>query len=245
MTSFYNNFIADVSQQVHPQWLPIVSEALTKVDTNYLQQLASTNNWLPQRSSLLAALSNPLDATQYVLLGESPYPRLQSANGYAFWDGAVDLLWSDSGFSKQVNRATSLRNFIKMLLHARGDLSSDFSQLAIASVDKTPLVKTAHQLFSRMLDKGFLLLNASLVYSAKKVNYHARQWRPFIESILLQLADYKPGVQLVLLGRIAKQLPACNLLTGLVAEHPYNLSFITNPTVLDFFNAMDLLADYD
>ena len=45
------------------------------------------------------------------------------ANGYAFWDAAVNELWSDNGLSKAVNRATSLRNFIKMLLVTEGALS--------------------------------------------------------------------------------------------------------------------------
>ncbi|HAT31470.1 MAG TPA: uracil-DNA glycosylase, partial [Janthinobacterium sp.] len=56
---------------------------------------------------------------------EGPYPRAASATGVCFMDGAVGALWSEAGLSKPVNRATSLRNFMKMLLLADGQLALD------------------------------------------------------------------------------------------------------------------------
>ncbi|HFD2288767.1 TPA: uracil-DNA glycosylase, partial [Legionella pneumophila] len=35
---------------------------------------------------------------------------------------------------------------------------------------------------------------------------------------------------------------ANKLLIGLVSEHPYNVSFITNQRVIEFFKPMDLLS---
>ncbi len=228
--------------QTHPQWHEILVSALEMMDVNYLDTLQTTDQWLPGIKSLFAAFSLPLSSTRYILLGESPYPRAQSANGYAFWDDSVQSLWSTTGLSKQVNRATSLRNFIKMLLFARGDLSVDFSQNAIALLDKSQYLQNAEQLFSALMSEGFLLLNASLVYSEKEVPYHARQWRPFIHHLLNQMAAYDSSLKLVLLGRIAEQVPQTKLLPGLLAEHPYNISFITNRDVVNFFKPMDLLA---
>jgi len=233
--------IHSILKQVHPQWQDIISNALQTMDKNYLSSLQLTEQYLPEFTSLFAAFSQPLDSVRYILLGESPYPRAQSANGYAFWDGAVGSLWSPTGLSKDVNRATSLRNLIKMLLHARGDLQNDFSQDAIARLDKSPYVKTASQLFMAFIQQGFLLLNASLVYSEGKVPYHARQWRAFMHGLLVQLADFNPSLQLILFGRIAAQVPEASLFKGLVAEHPYNISFITNPSVIAFFKPLDLL----
>lgn len=227
--------------QAHPQWHEMLSSSLKVMDPTYLNTLQASNDWLPGMQSLFAAFSLPLSATQYILLGESPYPRAQSANGYAFWDRAVNSLWSSTGLSKAVNRATSLRNFIKMLLFARGDLSLDFSQDAIARIDKSELQQTAQQLFGAFMKKGFLLLNASLVYSEGQVPYHARQWRPFIHHLFHQLAAYNPALKLVLFGKIAEQIPQTKLLPGLLVEHPYNISFITNPAVVAFFKPMDLL----
>ncbi len=228
----------------HSEWKPLLNNALEWMDKEYLNELFYNKDWLPGLNHLFAAFSQPLNKLQYVLLGESPYPRKQSANGYAFWDNAVDDLWSKDGLSKTVNRATSLRNLIKMLLIARGDLDKDTSQHAIARLNKKHLIKTGTQLFEGMIGKGFLLLNASLVYSEGKVPYHARQWRPFMHHLFEQLAVIKPKVELILLGKIAATLPSHQLSVGLLAEHPYNISFIHNAEVIEFFKPLDLLS-YD
>ena len=231
--------------QTNPQWHEILSEALLTLTPGYLEEILSDNTWLPGVHCLFAAFSHPLDHVRYVLLGESPYPRSESANGYAFWDNAVKDLWSAQGLSKPVNRATSLRNLMKMLLLARGDLSDDLTQEAIAALDKSAYCQTASQLFTNMTNKGILLLNASLVYRKNKVNYDARQWRPFILSVLSQLALKNADIQLILLGRIAGAMDNTGLVAGLIAEHPYNISFITNPNVLKFFKPLDLLRCYE
>jgi uracil-DNA glycosylase len=245
--SILRDFMQSLLHCIHPQWQPLVGRALEHVERDYLLQLEKTNNWLPGIHSVFAAFSLPLQDTRYILLGESPYPRLESANGYAFWDKAVHVLWSQTGLSKEVNCATSLRNWIKMLLVARGDLQAEnCSQAAIAALDKSAYWQTAEQFFSFLVKKkGFLLLNASLVYSKEKVLFHARQWQPFMHHLLLQLTECKPSIQLILLGRIAKQVPQSSLFSGLQAEHPYNLSFITNPAVLDFFRPLDLLSCHE
>lgn len=242
---FLEETMQELIQKTHPQWHHILSKALANVDQHYLRQLQSNDDFLPDIDSLFAAFSIPLEQTNYILLGESPYPRAASANGYAFWDNAVGCLWSETGLSKEVNRATSLRNWLKMMLIARGDLGNDCSQTAIAALDKSQYWQTAAQFFNSLLDKGFLLLNASLVYSENKVRYHAQHWQPFIHSLFNQLADYNSSIQLILFGRIAQQVPETNLSLGLMAEHPYNLSFITNNMVLEFFKPLDLLSCHD
>ncbi|MDX2346852.1 MAG: uracil-DNA glycosylase [Legionella sp.] len=198
-------------------------------------------NYLPKQDLLFSAFTYPLRTTQYILFGESPYPRASSANGYAFWDAAVGSLWSDTGLSKSVNKATSLRNLMKMLLYARGDLNTDFSQSAIAALDTTRYHQTLDALFYQLLNKGFMLLNASLVYEANKIPYHARHWAVFMQVLLAQLLDKKPDVKLLLFGKVAEKIPGHTQFESLIAEHPYNISFITNQAVIDFFKPMDLL----
>jgi uracil-DNA glycosylase len=235
--------IQDCVDACHPEWKMLINNALSQMDNGYLKQLLEDRTWLPGLNHLFAAFSLPLSQTRYVLLGESPYPRASSANGYAFWDNAVSDLWSQQGLSKSVNRATSLRNWIKMLLIARGDLTTrDTSQQAITQIDKSGLVHTAEQLFRGMMKQGILLLNATLVYSDGKVRYHARHWKPFMEVLLEQLAMIKSTVQLILLGKIAETIPQDKLSVGLAAEHPYNVSFITNRHVIEFFQPLDLLS---
>ncbi|MCW5589968.1 MAG: uracil-DNA glycosylase [Legionellales bacterium] len=232
--------------KVHPSWQPLVSQALTTMSPDYLQQLHRTQDWLPGLSHLFRAFSLDLQQVHYILFGESPYPRSQSANGYAFWDNAVTELWSASGLSVAVNRATSLRNFIKMLLIAQGYLSPEnTSQAAIGNIDKSSLITTIQELFANLLNHGFLLLNASLVLRPAQVAQDAKAWLPFMESILQQLIAYRPRTQLILFGKIAekiKSLPVANQFPQFIAEHPYNISFIHNQRVQQFFAALQLLA---
>jgi uracil-DNA glycosylase len=230
---------------IHPTWQRIVADALKTVDPSYLNRLKDDKAWLPGHQHIFKAFSLPLSETRYILFGESPYPRSQSANGYAFWDAAVEKLWSDTGLSKAVNRATSLRNFIKMLLVSDSTLSShDVSQAAIAALDKRGLVNTAEALFQNIINQGILLLNASLVLSSERVSFDAKAWRPFIECLLAELHVNNPAIQLILFGNIAKaitELPSASGFDTLTAEHPYNISFIHNPRVLEFFQPMHLL----
>ncbi len=226
---------------IHPQWRALVETALQTLSADYRAHLTARSDWLPGATQVFNAFSVPLDKLNYILLGESPYPRAISANGYAFWDNAVMELWSETGLSKAVNRATSLRNFIKMLLVARGDLTHDVSQAAIATLDKWCMQQTAAELFQAFLQHGFLLLNASLVFRAGEVNLHAKHWQPFMQSVLRQVARVKPNVQVLAFGRIAQALTEDCPLPLLVAEHPYNLSFIHNPAVLACFKRLDLL----
>lgn len=235
----------DFMKPVHPEWHTILNDALCHMDAHYLNELQSNHSWLPGAERLFNAFSLPLSATHYILLGESPYPRAESANGYAFWDDSVDSLWSPTGLSKSVNRATSLRHWMKMLLYARGDLTNDFSQAAIAGLDKRDYLKTAPALFKAFIKRGFLLLNASLVYSKGAVNQHARQWRPFMHHLFQSLAERNHAIPFILFGQVAKRVPEAELFPTLIAEHPYNLSFITNPDVVDFFRPLDLLAQHD
>ncbi|KTD64768.1 uracil-DNA glycosylase family protein [Legionella spiritensis] len=237
--------VQELLEKTHPQWHDVLEKALNSMDEQYVIQLKGDRNWLPGWELMLAAFSQPLLHTRYLLLGESPYPRRQSANGYAFWDNAVASLWSDKGLSKEVNRATSLRNMMKMLLVARGDLGEDHSQAAIARLDKSHYWRTASELFHGMIRKGFILLNASLVYSDNRVPYHARQWQPFISSLFNQLALRDHKVTLLLFGKIAARVQNSNRFPCLIAEHPYNLSFISNKDVLAFFKPLDLLSCHE
>lgn len=231
-------------QVVHPSWAPVINTALAAMDQDYLATLQTTTDWLPGAEKIFNAFSLPLDDMRYILFGESPYPRPASANGFAFWDNAVHDLWSNSGLATAVNRATSLRNMIKMLLVAAGGLTSDTSQAAIAQLDKTHYVRTIDELFANFIAHGFLLLNASLVFSTRSVRKDAKAWLPFMTCLLNLLAKEKPGVTLVLFGQVAKTIDtiAPVTLTRIHAEHPYNISFIHNPIVLSFFKPLDLLC---
>ena len=156
-----------------PSWRPILIArpgGRRQIDPAYLPALAD-DDYLPTEGRLFAAFAQPLDAVRYVLVGEGPYPRAESATGVCFMDGAVDALWSEKGLSKQVNRATSLRNFMKMLLVADGQLKpGQTSGEAMAAcrckarATDSPFIQTLTELQANLTAHGFLLLNASLVF---------------------------------------------------------------------------------
>lgn len=230
---------------VHTSWHAILESALATLKPAYLEELTQDTAWLPGKQKIFNAFSQPLSQTRYVLMGESPYPRSQSANGYAFWDDAVNDLWSDTGLSKPVNRATSMRNILKMLLVTHSGLSADdTTQQAIAATDKTQYVQTNAALFKNLSNAGFLLLNASLVFRPKKVPLDAKAWLPFMEKVLEALLVVKPDAELILFGKIAdkiNRLSSLDAMSRFSAEHPYNLSFINNKAVQDFFRPLRLL----
>ena len=232
---------------IHPSWQPAFATALATLPNDYINALEQTpGTWLPGAKQIFNAFSLPKTKVRYVLLGESPYPRAQSANGYAFWDAAVERLWSPTGLSKAVNRATSLRNFIKMLFVSEGLLShNNTSQQAISNISKAPFVSDINGLFSNLLKHGFLLLNATPVFRDKQhVTLDAKYWQPFLIQILSSLCDCQPKPTLLLFGRIAQQvasLPELNTLPQCLAPHPYNLSFIQDFNVQSLFAPLRLL----
>jgi uracil-DNA glycosylase len=240
-------------------WQPVLSaglDAMAAANPSYLPELA-VDDYLPKRGRMFAAFSQPLERVRYVLVGEGPYPREESATGYCFMDGAVDALWSEKGLSKAVNRATSLRNFMKMLLVADGRLkkghtSGDALQhiAAEAQASESELIGTREELQDNLLRHGFLLLNATLVFRPHVAPLkEARAWQPLLQAVLDALArhaateDAKPAT-LVLWGKAAELLngvPANGLFPKAVSEHPYNLSFIDNPGMQAVFGPMHLL----
>lgn len=229
-------------------------EAIAQADPAYLPALAE-DDFLPTGGRLFAAFGLPLDSVRYVLVGEGPYPREASATGVCFMDGAVGSLWSENGLSKQVNRATSLRNFMKLLLVAQGQLSiANTSGAAMEHIAQSarevgsPYIQTLADLQENMIGHGFLLLNATLVYRLNVAPVKdAKAWRPFLQAILQGLAghfDTDRMPELVLWGKIADQLnelPVTAQFPKSQSEHPYNLSFIANPIMGDLFRPMNLL----
>jgi len=222
-------------------------------DPRYLPSLVN-GAFLPTQGRLFAAFAQPLESVRYVLVGEGPYPREDSATGVCFMDGAVDELWSEQGLSKRVNRATSLRNFMKMLMVAEGLLSVDATKgemiagvSATARADGSGFIQTLPDLQNNLTNHGFLLLNAALVFRPEVAPAKdAKAWRPLINAVLESLlarSEQAPPT-LLLWGKIAQwleELEPVSAFSKAVAEHPYNLSFIAHSGMQTLFGPMKLL----
>lgn len=249
----------DMLDLADPSWRPALRaglEALAAAHPAYLPALLE-DQYLPTGGRLFAAFAQPLPAVRYVLVGEGPYPRAESATGFCFMDGAVTSLWSAGGLSKPVNRATSLRNFMKMLLVADGRLQPGHTSGAAlahiaeeANAPGSALIQTRAELQQNLTERGFLLLNAALVFRPHVPPLkEAKAWQAFLQCVLEALAGHaqKNGTTvptLVLWGKIAEQLqavPALARFPQAASEHPYNLSFILNPVMQALFAPMHLL----
>jgi uracil-DNA glycosylase len=236
--------------KVHQEWQPILRQSLATLENDYVNSLLADDCWLPGMDFLLAAFQRDRNGLRYLLIGESPYPRRESANGVAFYDAAVDSLWSEQGLSKAVNRATSLRNIVKTALLAEGLLQRDnagkITQHAIARLDKHGLILSLGEFFSNLERSGFLMLNATpVLHPERKPAQEAKYWLPFLDRLLtLIVQNSSTRITLVLWGKIAKlieTMPASRSYDQIVCEHPYNISFIDNPEMLQLFAQLRIL----
>ena len=235
---------------VHQEWRDILQIAMASLQPDYVDSLLRDDRWLPGSDRLLAAFRRDRANLRYLLIGESPYPRADSANGIAFYDAAVGELWSDKGLSKAVNRATSLRNIVKTALLAEGHLQRDadgkITQEAIARLDKHHLIQSLPELFDNLERAGFLMFNATpVLHPERKPAVEARYWTDFLEQLLALIAQHCPQrVTLLLWGKIAGLVEGMPTSTGfdkIVCEHPYNISFIDNPEMLRLFEELRVL----
>ena len=230
--------------QIDPSWREIVSYAMKGLDPDYLHYLERETSYFPDKNAFLNAFKTlPLTRTRYILFGQDPYPRKESALGYAFIDGKVERIFDENGLSKAVNRATSLRNFIKMLLVCEGKLHEDFSKEAVARVDTSAYIQTIHQLRENFEKNGVLLLNMALVFSTKEESkYHIRAWKGFVRRLLQRLVSH--DIELILFGNIAREVEKFDEAKQFkkhILPHPYNISFISDPRAHALFTKMRLL----
>ena len=226
-------------------WDIILSEAYASLEADYQRFLDEDDSYFPSKENYFNAFNTlPKDKVKYILFGQDPYPRKESAGGYAFIDTKVENLFSSSGLSKEVNRATSLRNFVKMVLVASGRLTTDdTSQEAIYMLDKTKMIDSIEELRINFEKNGVLLLNTALIFTDKKSSTkHIKAWKPFVQTLLNALEESAP--KLILFGTHAKALKkqfTLDKFETIELEHPYNHTFISNPRAIKLFAPMNLL----
>lgn len=231
--------------RVDKSWQGIIDNCLNSLDEEYLKFLHVNKEYFPNKQNFLNAFKTlPKENTKTILFGQDPYPREKSAIGYAFIDGMVEEIFSQNGFSKRVNRATSLRNFLKMQLKAEGFLGEDVSQGAIANLEKKGLITSIMDLKNNFEKEGILLLNRALTFTKKEDTFlHVKMYKPFVKTFLESLKDDK--LELILFGNEAKSieklLPIEHNFTLIKTMHPYNVSFINDENVLNYFTCKHLV----
>jgi uracil-DNA glycosylase len=230
--------------RVDPSWQDVINVSLEALHPDYRYFLNSDEDYFP-RNFLAPFCTLPREKTKAILFGQDPYPREKSATGYAFIDGMVDKIFSDTGFSKSVNRATSLRNFLKMQLINEGYLNqNDTSQEAIAAIHKHGLIETIEDLRNNFENEGILLLNTAPIFTCKsKSAYHVKQFAPFMRAFLKQCA--KNDLELILFGKMADSivglLPKTHNFSLIRTPHPYNVGFIHHEDARAYFRDKSLI----
>ncbi len=217
------------------------------MSSQYREFLEKDEGYFPTFHNFLNVFHTlPLNKCKYILFGQDPYPRRESANGYAFIDSKVEKIFSEKGFSKEVNRATSLRNFLKMLLLSDGYLKEDnLSQEEISLIDKSNFIDSIDELRVNFEKNGVLLLNTALVFTCKQETLlHVKEFKNFMQRLLSKLAHH--NIELILFGNIAKNIQKYLFSNGLEFKtietlHPYNLKFIVDKNVQKFFKDFYLL----
>jgi len=232
----------ELISKTHFSWHNTLNVAFKSMDSEYLEFLKS-GNFIPSQENFLNAFKTlPKNKVKYILFGQDPYPREESAIGYAFIDGKVKSIFSQNGLSKEVNRATSLRNFIKMALVAMGRLRLDnTSKEAVSKAKKNDLINSIYELKDNFEKNGVLLLNSALIFTDKKSsNYHIKHWQPFIKILLGEMGE---DVELILFGNHAKEIKKRlnPKQKSIEIEHPYNVSFISSDIAQNLFGKMNLL----
>lgn len=231
---------------VDESWQEIIDYAYEGLDSKYRKFLEKDEGYFPSFSNFLNAFTTlSLDNTKYILFGQDPYPREKSAIGYAFIDGAVESIFSKKGFSKEVNKATSLRNFFKMLLLSEGYLYKGcLTQEAISKIDKSLFIDSMNELRINFEQNGVLLLNTALIFTSKEDSkLHVKEFRVFMQRFLSKLVS--KNIKLILFGAMAKDikksLPSALEYKWVETLHPYNIGFIHDEKVQKFFKPMNLL----
>ena len=229
--------------KTHPSWHKILEKSFASLPVEYQDFILSDDTYFPDKNNFLNAFTLPLEKTKYILFGQDPYPRKESAIGYAFIDGKVENLYGKNGLSTEVNRATSLRNFMKMAFVCEGALSEDFSKEAVIMIDKTPYIDTIMMLKENFEKNGVLLLNMALIFTTKEESKKlVKIWNAFVKTLLKALQDEK--IELILFGKMAEVLEKFEEATSFkkhTMPHPYNISFITDERAHRVFKPMRLL----
>ena len=235
-------------RNVHCSWIELLSNALESVDSDFLDSLESSPNWLPGIDKCFAAFSVPRCDVKVVWLGESPYPRAESANGLSFCDDRIQNLFQNGrGLSSQMG--TSLRNILKAWFVATERLTIDnTNQRDICHMCRSGLIVEMSELFNRGQTHGWLWLNATLSFwpepseAQPSLGLQICKWLPLVETVLRDVS--RRGARVVLLGKFAEEF-AYMVNNPLIAPHPAirNRSFVRNAGMRSFLHEWRCLIE--
>ena len=163
----------------HYSWynelIPVLSHQYFKNVLSYLKQCWDKGNELtPHKDDIFNVFKYPVWHYKYVWLGQSPYPNIKDANGYAFASRDSE------------NKPVSLKA-IEEAIRRDCKINGGFKSNDLSS----------------LIGQGVMLLNCSLTYNKTTGKPHLDVWKPFIEFVIKTM-NRKYEVSYILFGSDAK-----------------------------------------
>src|SRR5660397_246794 len=109
-----------MSHHVDTSWQDIIEYAYLGLSPEYRDFLEKDKGYFPSYDNFLNAFKTlPLEQVKYILFGQDPYPREESAIGYAFIDGAVKTLFSPVSYTHLRAHETKANLVCRLLLEKK------------------------------------------------------------------------------------------------------------------------------
>ncbi|KAL3931150.1 MAG: hypothetical protein SGPRY_001249, partial [Prymnesium sp.] len=140
---------------------------------------------VPVRELTFQALKPcPPSGWQLISVGQSPYPRIESATGIAHFDNALKS-WGD----KQLGKCTTMRCIVKAAAMHKYGVAKETKVDALRVLLKKQRSVPPAEWFQAVLSQGVLLINAALTMipgDGKRVDVseHTKFWQPVLEAIV-------------------------------------------------------------
>jgi uracil-DNA glycosylase len=170
----------DLMKDFFGEWMSVVDKPKLNYALNTLRK--ETRPYSPNPQNIFKAFNScAYHNLRCVFLGQDPYPQEGVATGVAFAN-SLEM----NGISP------SLKVLLESARKYYNDIPYGFGEL-----DKT---------LSIWQEQGVLLLNSALTVVNNRPGSHMFIWRPFVSSLLNNIAVSKPNVIFVLFGDAAKSL---------------------------------------
>jgi uracil DNA glycosylase len=169
-----------LKEALTPFWYERLLPIILK-NKNHEYFFSDEDKFFPDFKNMFNAVNN-IDfekKVQVVVFGQDPYPRKESATGYAFWDGKIKD-WSNP-------LSPSFKNIIKSILIHNNMVTQNSNIKEMRDALKKNNVFKPDEFFKNSIENGLIWLNASLTFESKdqsSLNKHLRFWKPIIEVII-------------------------------------------------------------
>jgi len=180
-----------------PFWFEKLYPVISKND-DYKYFFFDDNKFFPELENRFNAINNvnfENDDIKVVVFGQDPYPRKESATGYAFWDGKIK--------SWETPLSPSFRNIIKSVLIHENLATKDDKIKSLRRIIKENNIFPPDNFFENSIENGVIWLNAALTFESKlqtDLNKHLKFWKPIIETIINTLLEETENIIFIFWG---------------------------------------------